>query len=117
MHSEDYCSWVHYQYLTSEASVRPENDITYSMGNEGQNVCVDFSETTSLQRYTTSCIVGYPWSWPFLKPHMCVISVSVARAFSQIQAPGAKGSALSAFHLLTTKATRPIRAIQIPSMA
>ena len=36
------------------ASVRPENNITYSTGNEGQNICVDFSETALLQRYTAS---------------------------------------------------------------
>ena len=45
------------QHLTSGASVRPENDIMYSMGNQGQNICVCFSETTRLQRYATSCIV------------------------------------------------------------
>ena len=45
------------QHPTFGASVRPENDITYSTGNEGQNICVDFSETAPLQRYTASCIV------------------------------------------------------------
>ena len=43
--------------LTSGASVRPEKDITYSTGIEGQNVRVDFSEAAPLQRYTASCIV------------------------------------------------------------
>ena len=43
--------------LTSGASVRPEKDITYSTGNEVQNICVDFSEAAPLQRYTASCIV------------------------------------------------------------
>ena len=38
--------------LTSGASVRPENDITYSTGNVGQKVCVNFYETVPLQRYT-----------------------------------------------------------------
>ena len=46
-------------HLTSGASVRPENSATYSTGNEGQKICGDFSETTSLQRYTASCVVGY----------------------------------------------------------
>ena len=43
--------------LTSGASVRPEHDITYSTGNNGQIICVDFSETAPLQRYTSSFIV------------------------------------------------------------
>ena len=38
------------QHLTSGASVRLENTVTYSMGDEGQNVCGDFSETAPLQR-------------------------------------------------------------------
>ena len=33
---------------TSGASVRPEKDIMYSTGNEGQNICVDFSEAAPL---------------------------------------------------------------------
>ena len=45
------------QQLISGASVHPENDTTYSTGNEGQKICVDFSETVALQGYTTSCIV------------------------------------------------------------
>ena len=43
--------------LTSGVSVCPENDIMYSMGNEDENNCVNFSETAPLQRYTASCIV------------------------------------------------------------
>ena len=50
------CVWSH---LTSGASVRPENDVAYSTGNESQNICGDFSETAPLQRYTASCVVGY----------------------------------------------------------
>ena len=45
------------QHLTSGVSVHPENVITYSMGHEGQKLCVDFSETAPLQRYTASWIV------------------------------------------------------------
>ena len=61
MHSEGYvwsvCRSVSVsQHLTSRASFRPENHITYLMSNEGQKICVDFSETTLLQRYTASCI-------------------------------------------------------------
>ena len=44
--------------LTSGASVRPENSVTYSMGNEGQKICGDFSETTPLQRYTEHLLTG-----------------------------------------------------------
>ena len=45
MHSEGYCTWVCVcvsvnQNLNSGASVRPENDIAYSMGNKGQNICL-----------------------------------------------------------------------------
>ena len=38
-------------HLTSAASVRPENIVTYSAGNGGRG---DFSETAPLQRYTAS---------------------------------------------------------------
>ena len=44
-------------HLTSGASVRPENAVTYSAGNEGQKICGVFSETAPLQRSGTSCIV------------------------------------------------------------
>ena len=48
---------VSVQHLTSRASFRPENHIAYSTGNEGPNICGDFSETTLLQRSSTSRIV------------------------------------------------------------
>ena len=32
-------------HLTSGASVRPENAVTYSAGNEGQKICGVFSKT------------------------------------------------------------------------
>ena len=35
-------------HLTSGASVRPENAVTYSAGNEIQKVCGFFSETAPL---------------------------------------------------------------------
>ena len=44
-------------HLTSEASVRPENTVTYSAGNKDQNICRVFSETAPLQRSSTLCIV------------------------------------------------------------
>ena len=46
-------------HLTSGASVRPENPVTYSTGNGSRKICGDFSETAPLQRYTASCVVGY----------------------------------------------------------
>ena len=61
-------------FPTSGASVRPENDIKYSTGNEGQKHCVDFSETAMLQRYTASCIVWLSCCRPFWKQLMRMIS-------------------------------------------
>ena len=40
-------------HLTSGASVRPENAVTYSAGNGGQKICGVFSETASLRRSST----------------------------------------------------------------
>ena len=65
MRSEGYCSrsvcvcvcLSVKSHLTSGASVRPENAVTYSAGNEGQKICGVFSETAPLQRSGTSCIV------------------------------------------------------------
>ena len=45
-------------HLTYGASVRPEHAVTYSAGNEGQNICGVFSETAPLQRSSTPSIVG-----------------------------------------------------------
>ena len=36
-------------HLTYGASVRPENAVTYSAGNEGQKICGDLPETTAFQ--------------------------------------------------------------------
>ena len=36
-------------HLTYGASVRPENAVTYSAGNEGQKICRVFPETAPLQ--------------------------------------------------------------------
>ena len=44
-------------HLTYGASVRPENAVTYSTGNEGQKICGVFSETAPLQRSSTPSIV------------------------------------------------------------
>ena len=39
-------------HLTYGASVRPENAVTYSAGNEGQKICGDLPETTSFKSYS-----------------------------------------------------------------
>ena len=59
MRSEGYSSWVclcvclsvSQSHLTYGASVRPENAVTYSAGNEGQNICVNLPETTAFKSY------------------------------------------------------------------
>ena len=38
-------------HLTYGASVRPENAVTYSAGNEGQNICGDLPETSAFKSY------------------------------------------------------------------
>ena len=72
MRSEGYCSWVCLSvcvsvksHLTSGASVRPENAVTYSAGNEGQKNCGIFSETAPLQRSSTPSVDGHTYSRPF----------------------------------------------------
>ena len=44
-------------HLTYGGSVRPETAVTYSAGNEGQNICGVFSETAPLQRSSTPSVV------------------------------------------------------------
>ena len=59
MRSEGYCSrsvclcvcLSVKSHLTYEASVRPENAVTYSAGNEGQKICGDLPETTAFKSY------------------------------------------------------------------
>ena len=58
MRSEGYSTWVCMSvclsvksHLTYGASVRPENVVTYSAGNEGKNVCGDLPETTAFKSY------------------------------------------------------------------
>ena len=45
------CLCVCLSHLTSGASVRPENSVTYSTGNRGQKICGVFSETAPFKRY------------------------------------------------------------------
>ena len=61
------------QHVTSRAYFRPENHITYSTGNEGENNCVHFSETAPLQ---LPALYGYPYSPPFWKPRMRITAFS-----------------------------------------
>ena len=53
------CVCVSVQHLTSGASVRPENAVTYSACNEGEKNCGIFFETPPLQRSSTSGIFRY----------------------------------------------------------
>ena len=53
-------------HLTYGASVRPENAVTYSAGNEGKKICGIFSETAPLQRSSTPSVVRLMRSRPFL---------------------------------------------------
>ena len=38
-------------HITYGASVRPENAVTFSAGNEGHKICGDFPETTAFKSY------------------------------------------------------------------
>ena len=52
--------WSH---LTSGASVRLENTVTYPAGNGGQGICGVFSETAPFQRSSTALLTyGPPFS-------------------------------------------------------
>ena len=60
MRSEGYCSrsvsvsvcLSVKSHLTYEASVHPENAVTYSAGNKGQNVCGDLPETIAFKNFS-----------------------------------------------------------------
>ena len=80
-------------HLTSGASLRPENTVTYSAGNEGQKICVFFSETAPLQRSSTAPLKAYVRSAIFLqKARMRIIYI--VRGFQGSCTRGAEGSAL-----------------------
>ena len=64
MRSEGYSSWVCVclsvclsvmSNLTSGASVRSENTVTYSAGNGGQSICGVFFETAPFNSYGVKC--------------------------------------------------------------
>ena len=65
-------------HLTSGASVRPENIVTYPAGNEGQKICGVFSETSPLQRSSTAPLKAYV-HFPVESTH----AHCIARVFSR----------------------------------
>ena len=85
-------------HLTSGASVRPENAVTYSAGDEGQKICGVFSETAPLQRSSTPSAVR-PCVQSAIFP--CVILVYAHAYFSCIYAHDTppRVQHFSAFHL------------------
>ena len=52
-------------HLTYGASVRPENAVTYSAGNEGEKICGVFSENAPLLRSSGIAVVFHTFRWPF----------------------------------------------------
>ena len=52
-------------HLTYGASVRPDNAVTYSAGNEGQKICGVFSEDAPLLRSSGVAVVFHTFRWPF----------------------------------------------------
>ena len=52
-------------HLTSGRSVRHENAATHSAGNEGQNICGDFSDTAPLPRSSAPSHDGHTSGRPF----------------------------------------------------
>ena len=75
MRSEGYSSWVCLcvclcvcllsHISVSHMSVRPENAVTYSAGNEGQKICGVFSEDVPLLRSSGVPVVFHTFRWPF----------------------------------------------------
>ena len=49
-------------HLTSGASVRPENAVTYSAGNEGQIFCGVFSKIDAFRRSSAPSL-----GWPYIR--------------------------------------------------
>ena len=47
-------------HLTSEASVRPENAVTNSAGEEGRKICGVFSKTHAFLR-SSAAFLGWPY--------------------------------------------------------
>ena len=66
-------------YLTSGASVHPENTITYSADNEGQKSCGVFSETAPLQRSSIPFVESHMYGLPY-STHVHYVHVVALRA-------------------------------------
>ena len=64
-------------HLTYGASVRPENAVTFSAGNEGQRICGVFSENAPLLRSSGVAVVFHTFRWPFFFIAKVVRSVLV----------------------------------------
>ena len=81
------CVSVNYKsHLTSGASVRPENTVTYLAGNGGQKFCGVSSETTSLQRYITASLKAiYVKSAIFCGKHSCSLYVGERKRQGQLR--------------------------------
>ena len=52
-------------HLTYGASVRPENAVKYSAGNEGRKICGVFSENAPLLRLSGAAVAFHIFRWPF----------------------------------------------------
>ena len=52
-------------HLTYGASIRPENAVMYSAGNEGQKICGVFAENAPLLRSSGAAVVFHTFRWPF----------------------------------------------------
>ena len=88
-------------HLTYGASVRPENAVTYSAGNEGQKICGVFSETAPLQRSSTPSVVRLMRSRPFLSLRKMRMRMSspLAHVYTVHCSHYAEGLHFSAFHM------------------
>ena len=72
-------------HLTSGASVRSENTVTYSAGNKGQKNCGVFSETAPLQRSSTAPLKAYVRSAIFLrKARIALYSACVCKVRARV---------------------------------
>ena len=64
------------------ASVRPENAVMHSMGNEGQKICGVFSETTPLPKSSAPSL-----GWPYIRSAIFPVDSTRAhiRKFSKVR--------------------------------
>ena len=73
-------------HLNSGASVSPENAVAHSAGNEGQNICGDFSETALLLRSSAPSL-GWPYGQPFFLQitRMCIVHTQVLQGWRDVK--------------------------------